>query len=72
MAPISMMNFPALDLNLLKVFDAMMTELSATRAGERLRLSQPAVSSALARLRRITGDELFVRDGNRWCRRRWP
>jgi DNA-binding transcriptional LysR family regulator len=62
---IRMMNFPALDLNLLKVFDAVMTELSATRAGERLGLSQPAVSSALARLRRVTGDELFVRDGNR-------
>jgi DNA-binding transcriptional LysR family regulator len=43
----------------------MMTEMSATRAGEKLGLSQPAVSSALARLRRVTGDELFVRDGNR-------
>jgi DNA-binding transcriptional LysR family regulator len=60
-----MMNFPALDLNLLRVFDSMMTEMSATRAGEKLGLSQPAVSSALARLRRVTGDELFVRDGNR-------
>lgn len=60
-----MMNFAAVDLNLLKVFDAMMTERSATRAGERLGLSQPAVSSALARLRRVTGDDLFVRDGNR-------
>lgn len=60
-----MMNFAALDLNLLKVFDAVMSELNTTRAGERIGLSQPAVSSALARLRRLTGDQLFVRDGNK-------
>ena len=59
------MNFAALDLNLLRVFDAMMIELNTTRAGERVGLSQPAVSSALGRLRHITGDELFVREGNR-------
>lgn len=59
------MNFAAMDLNLLRVFDAMMIELSTVRAGERLGLSQPAVSSALGRLRHMTGDELFVRDGNR-------
>ncbi len=58
------MNFAALDLNLLRVFDALMAERSATRAGERIGLSQPAVSSALGRLRHVTGDELFVRDGN--------
>lgn len=60
-----MMNFAALDLNLLKVFDAVMCELNTTRAGERIGLSQPGVSSALARLRRVTGDQLFVRDGNK-------
>jgi len=59
------MNFAALDLNLLRVFDAMMLELSTVRAGERVGLSQPAVSSALGRLRHVVGDELFVRDGNR-------
>ncbi len=59
------MNFAAIDLNLLRVFDAMMLELSTVRAGERVGLSQPAVSSALGRLRHIVGDELFVRDGNR-------
>ena len=59
------MNFAALDLNLLRVFDAMMIELNTTRAGERVGLSQPAVSSAMGRLRHVTGDELFVRDGNR-------
>ena len=59
------MNFAALDLNLLRVFDAMAIELNTTRAGERVGLSQPAVSSALGRLRHIVGDELFVREGNR-------
>lgn len=59
------MNFAALDLNLLRVFDAMTVELNTTRAGERVGLSQPAVSSALGRLRQIIGDELFVREGNR-------
>jgi DNA-binding transcriptional LysR family regulator len=58
-------NLAAFDLNLLRVFDAMMLELSTVRAGERVGLSQPAVSSALGRLRSILGDELFVRDGNR-------
>ena len=57
------MNFAALDLNLLRVFDAMMLEGSTVRAGERVGLSQPAVSSAIGRLRHITGDALFVRDG---------
>jgi DNA-binding transcriptional LysR family regulator len=59
------MNFAALDLNLLRVFDAMMIELNTTRTGERVGLSQPAVSAALGRLRQVTGDELFVREGNR-------
>ncbi|HUG63061.1 MAG TPA: LysR family transcriptional regulator [Methylomirabilota bacterium] len=59
------MNFAAVDLNLMRVFDAMMLELNTTRAGERVGLSQPAVSSSLGRLRHITGDQLFVREGNR-------
>jgi DNA-binding transcriptional LysR family regulator len=58
-------NFAALDLNLLRVFDAMMIELSTVRAGERVGLTQSAVSSALGRLRQIVRDDLFVRDGNR-------
>lgn len=60
-----MMNFSALDLNLLRVFDAMMGELSTTRAARRIGLSQPAVSTALSRLRRVTADDLFVRDGKK-------
>lgn len=55
------MNLARVDLNLLVVFDAVLAERSATRAGQRLGLTQPAISNALARLRRLLGDELFVR-----------
>lgn len=58
------MNFAAFDLNLLRVFDALMRERSATRAGDMVGLSQPAVSNALNRLRHALNDELFVRRGN--------
>jgi DNA-binding transcriptional LysR family regulator len=58
------MNFAAFDLNLLRVFDALMRERSATRAGDMVGLSQPAVSNALNRLRHALKDELFVRRGN--------
>jgi DNA-binding transcriptional LysR family regulator len=51
----------AIDLNLLVVFDAVMQERSVTRAGNRLGLSQPAMSHALARLRHMLKDDLFVR-----------
>jgi DNA-binding transcriptional LysR family regulator len=49
------------DLNLLTVFDALMHERNLTRAGRQLNLSQPATSHALARLRLMLKDELFVR-----------
>jgi len=51
----------AVDLNLLKTFDAMAREGSVTRSAERLGLGQSAVSHALNRLREVTRDELFVR-----------
>jgi DNA-binding transcriptional LysR family regulator len=51
----------AIDLNLLVVFDAVMHERNVTRAGERLGLSQPAMSHALTRLRHMLKDDLFVR-----------
>ena len=50
-----------LDLNLLRVFDALMQERKVVTAAEQLHLSAPAVSNALARLRRATGDALFTR-----------
>jgi DNA-binding transcriptional LysR family regulator len=51
----------AIDLNLLLVFDAMMQERNVTRAGQRLGLSQPAMSHALIRLRHMLKDDLFIR-----------
>jgi LysR family transcriptional activator of mexEF-oprN operon len=53
----------SLDLNLLAVFATLMQERSVTRAGERLGLSQPATSGALARLRETFRDPLFIRTG---------
>ncbi|WP_282612803.1 LysR family transcriptional regulator [Streptomyces scabiei] len=53
-----------LDLNLLVPLDALLQERSVTRAAQRLGLSQPSLSAALARLRRHYGDELLVRVGN--------
>jgi len=49
------------DLNLLKAFDALMTERAVTRAAGRIGLSQPAMSHALSRLRELFSDDLFVR-----------
>ncbi|PEI02891.1 transcriptional regulator [Pantoea agglomerans] len=51
----------ALDLNLLKALDALLSEGSVTRAALRLSLTQPAVSGMLTRLRDYFGDPLFVR-----------
>jgi len=55
------MNVMDLDLNLLRAFDAIATAGSVTVAGARIGLSQPAMSNALARLRELFGDPLFVR-----------
>ena len=54
-------HFKNLDLNLLRVFDALLEEESATRAGSKLGLTQSAISHALGRLRLSLGDDLFVR-----------
>lgn len=59
------MRFKGLDLNLLVAFDTLVELRSVSRTGERLALSQPAVSAALARLREYFGDELLVVDGKR-------
>lgn len=55
------MNYEQFDLNLLAVFDAVMTELNVTRAAERLHMTQPAASNALKRLRHLLNDELFIK-----------
>ena len=54
-------NFRTLDLNLLRVFDAVMAEGSLSRAAAGLAMTQPAVSHAVRRLRQALGDDLFVR-----------
>jgi DNA-binding transcriptional LysR family regulator len=54
-------NFRTLDLNLLRVFDTVMTEGSVTRAAEVLALTQPAASHALKRLNAWVGEPLFTR-----------
>lgn len=56
-----MADLSTLDLNLLRVFDAVARERHVTRAAQRLNLSQPAVSNALNRLRQALNDELFLR-----------
>ncbi len=55
--------FKNLDLNLLRVFDAVMAERNLTRAASSLAMTQPAVSNALRRLREALGDDLVVRAG---------
>jgi DNA-binding transcriptional LysR family regulator len=55
------MNFRTLDLNLLRVFDAVMTDGSLTRAAATLATTQPAVSHALRRLHDALGEQLFTR-----------
>lgn len=54
-----------MDLNLLRVLDALLQENSVTRAAEQLGTSPAAVSRTLARLRRTVGDPLLVRAGQR-------
>ncbi|MYN16622.1 LysR family transcriptional regulator [Rugamonas sp. FT107W] len=54
-------DFSTIDLNLLKLFEALVRERSVTQAGLRLGLSQPAASRALGRLRTMLGDRLLVR-----------
>ncbi len=51
------------DLNLLTVFDAVMQEQNITRAATNLGMSQPAVSNAVARLKVMFNDEMFIRHG---------
>lgn len=71
------MNFLTLDLNLLRVFDAVMAERSITRAAARLALTQPAVSNALKRFRDSVGEELLIREAygvrpTPFAERLWP
>ena len=58
------LNFRTLDLNLLRVLDAVMSEGSLTRAATALAMTQPAVSHALKRLHEAVGEDLFVRSAH--------
>jgi DNA-binding transcriptional LysR family regulator len=55
------MNLKDFDLNLLVVFDQLLAERRVSKVADNLGLSQPAVSNALARLRKMTDDPLFLR-----------
>lgn len=57
------MNLANVDLNLLVVFEALYQTRNVTAAGRRLNRAQPSVSNALARLRTLLNDPLFVRSG---------
>ncbi|MER7485836.1 LysR family transcriptional regulator [Streptomyces sp. NPDC126497] len=60
------MNLARLDLNLVVALRALLEERNVTRAGQRVGLSQPAMSAALARLRRHFDDELLARVGGHY------
>jgi DNA-binding transcriptional LysR family regulator len=60
------MQLSSVDLNLLVPMQALLEERSVSRAAERLYMSQPALSAALARLRRHFNDDLLVRSGNQY------
>ena len=62
-SPIDHFNLRSFDLNLMLVFDALMTERSVTKAAAKLRIQQPAMSHSLSTLRLLLQDELFVRVG---------
>jgi len=57
------MHISRVDLNLLVVLDTIYTEGGITKAAEKLHLTQPAISHALARLRDLFNDPLFERQG---------
>ena len=56
-----MNNLKNVDRTLLRCFDALITERSVSRAAERVGISQPTMSNALARLRKLFGDPLLIR-----------
>ena len=60
MRPINRIDLRGIDLNLLVSLDALLAESNVTRAAQRLHLTQPAVSTQLARLRQIFGDPLLI------------
>jgi DNA-binding transcriptional LysR family regulator len=64
MAKIVQTNIASVDLNLLVAFEALLDEGNVTRAGQRVGLAQPSMSSALSRLRGLFHDDLFLRSAS--------
>lgn len=62
--PINVIDLKGVDLNLLVSLDALLEESNVTRAAARLHLTQPAVSTQLARLRQMFGDPLLIPSPN--------
>ena len=60
---ITNVNLSAIDLNLLLVLDAVLTEKSVAKAAQRLHVTSPAISNALGRLRGVLGDPIVTRSG---------
>lgn len=58
-------NLASVDLNLLVSLHAVLEERSVTGAADRVGLSQPAMSHALRRIRKLFGDEILIREGSR-------
>jgi DNA-binding transcriptional LysR family regulator len=63
---VQVINAGGIDLNLLVALGALLEERNLTRAGEKISVSQPTMSGALARLRQHFGDELLVRSGRQY------
>src|SRR5256885_9596679 len=63
MVGMRMTHLEGVDLNLLPPLAALLEERHVTRAADRSGLSQPAMSRALARLRKLLDDQLLIRDG---------
>lgn len=61
-----MVGIKGVDINVLVALAAVLEERNLTRAGERINISQPAMSGVLVRLRRHFGDELLVRVGREY------
>jgi DNA-binding transcriptional LysR family regulator len=68
MEAMNTMNLSAVDMNLLVMLEALLDEAHVRRAGQRVGLSQPAASHALARLRDLFDDPLLVRVGTAMVR----
>lgn len=64
-SPIQTMHISRIDLNLLVVLETIYSEGGITKAADKLNLTQPAISHALARLRELFDDPLFERQGHR-------